>query len=310
MCAVLCWSDTVIDMMKKHDKSLDTKLASTSRHDKHRSSYMHHSLKMLLLIGLAFIVWLPLLVVIFTSFKTRAEIATAVPTLLPQTFTFDNYARLFRLMRFEVYLWNSLLVASLTAAISLLVSSLAAYALVWLRFKGKRIFQGFTLFVYLFPQILLVVPLFLMCYRLGLLDTKFALVLTYLAFILPFGIWMLKNYFESISRTLVDAALVDGCTYWQCLWRVVLPVCLPGLATVLTYSFILGWNEYMFASILISSNPSRTVAIGVQTLIGNHGTDFTLLTAAAVVMIIPTLIFFMFIQRWFIEGLTLGGSQD
>jgi multiple sugar transport system permease protein len=266
--------------------------------------------KLMFLTVIALIIWLPILATIFTSFKLRSEIAVAIPTLLPQSFSLDNYERLFRVMRFDVYLWNSLLVASCTSAISLLASSLAAYALVWFKFRGKSLFQGFTLFVYLFPQILLAIPLFLMCYRLQLLDTKFALVLTYLAFILPFGIWMLKNYFESISGDLVDAALVDGCSYWQCLLRVVLPVCLPGMATVLTYSFILAWNEFMFANILISSNSNRTVSIGVQTLVSNHGTDFSLLTAAAVVMIIPTLIFFISVQRWFIEGLTLGGARE
>lgn len=266
--------------------------------------------KLILMVVVALVIWIPILVTFFTSFKMRSEIATLVPALLPETFCLDNYERLFRVMNFDVYLRNSLIVASVTSIISLLASSLAAYSLVWLKFRNQNIFQGFTLVVYLFPQILLVIPLYLMCYHLNLLDTAFALILTYLAFILPFGIWMLKNYFQSISKDLVDAARVDGCKDWQCLLRVVLPVCLPGLATVMTYSFIMAWNEFMFANILISSNSSRTVAVGVQALIGNHGTDFSLLTAAAIMMIIPTLIFFVLIQKWFIEGLTLGGVQE
>lgn len=271
---------------------------------------MKYAGKFLALAAIAFIVWLPIIVVAVTSFKTRAEIVTAVPSLLPESLNWDNYVRLFRVMKFGNYLVNSVIVAGFTAVISLFVSSLAAYALVWLEFRGKNAFVALNLFVYIFPQILLAIPLFLMCYELGLLDTRFALVLTYMSFILPFGIWMLKNYFQTISRELVEAARIDGCNYFQCLIHVVLPVCLPVLATVLTYSFVLGWNEYMYANILIKSNSMRTVAIGVQTLVGTHGADFGLLTAAAVVMIIPVIIFFFTVQRLFIEGLTMGSVKE
>lgn len=271
---------------------------------------MKYAGKFLALAAIALIVWLPIIVVVVTSFKTRSEIVTAVPSLLPESLNWDNYVRLFKVMKFGNYLVNSMLVAGFTAVISLFVSSLAAYALVWLEFRGKNAFIALNLFVYIFPQILLAIPLFLMCYGLGLLDTRFALVLTYMSFILPFGIWMLKNYFQTISRELVEAARIDGCNYFQCLIHVVLPVCLPVLATVLTYSFVLGWNEYMYANILIKSNSMRTVAIGVQTLVGTHGADFGLLTAAAVVMIIPVIIFFFTVQRLFIEGLTMGSVKE
>jgi len=271
---------------------------------------MKYAGKFMALAAIAFIVWLPIIVAVVTSFKTRSEIVTAVPSLLPESLNWNNYVRLFRVMKFGDYLMNSALVAGFTAVISLFVSSLAAYALVWLEFRGKNAFIALNLFVYIFPQILLAIPLFLMCYGLGLLDTRFALVLTYMSFILPFGIWMLKNYFQTISRELVEAALIDGCNYFQCLIHVVLPVCLPVLATVLTYSFVLGWNEYMYANILIKSDSMRTVAIGVQTLVGNHGADFGLLTAAAVVMIIPVIIFFIAVQRLFVGGLTMGSLKE
>lgn len=251
------------------------------------------------------VVWLPIIVALFTSFKPRAEITSVNPSLVPREFTFDNYLRLFRVMDYWVYLKNSSIVAASTAAISLLVSSLAAYSLVWLKFKGKRLFLGMTLFAYMFPQILLVIPLFLLCHRLHLLDTRFALVLTYLSFVLPFGIWMQKNYFQSISSDLVDAALIDGCSYFKCMTRVILPLCLPAMATVLTFSFVLAWNEYMFANILISTDSVRTGSIGLQTLIGNNASDYGLLTAASVILAIPVVLFFLLVQRYFREGLTL-----
>jgi multiple sugar transport system permease protein len=131
-----------------------------------------------------------------------------------------------------------------------------------------------------------------------------------LSFILPFGIWLLRNYFQTIPKDLVEAALIDGCNHCQCLIHVVLPICLPVMATVLTYSFVLGWNEYLFANILIKTDSIRTVAIGVQTLVGSHGTDYGLLTAAAVVMIIPVIIMFIFVQRLFIDGLAMGSVKE
>lgn len=268
-----------------------------------------HALRIAALVLITLLVWLPLVVTVSTSFKPKSDIATANPSIIPRGITFDNYMRLFRIMSFGTYMKNSLIVAVSTAAVSLLVSSLAAYSLVWLKFRGKKVFIGMTLFVYMFPQILLVIPLFLLCYQLGLLDTRFALVLTYLSFILPFGIWMLKNYFQTISSDLVDAALVDGCNYFQCMTKIVLPLALPAMATVLTFSFVLAWNEYMFANILISSDAVRTGSIGLQTLIGNHATDYGGLTAASVVMAVPVVVFFLIVQRYFREGLTLGGTS-
>jgi multiple sugar transport system permease protein len=272
--------------------------------------YAKSSGKFLVLLFFSMIIWLPIIVVVFTSFKYRSEIFTLNPSIFPKTLNFDNYTRLLKLTDFGLYLKNSLLVAGFTSGISLLVSSLAAYALVWMEFKGKQGFIGLILIGYIFPQILLVIPLFLMCFNLHLLDTKLALVLTYLSFILPFAVWTLRNYFLSISSDLVDAGLIDGCNYFQCLVRVVLPVCLPVMATVLTYSFVLAWDEYMFANILIQSDVNRTVAIGVQAIVGSHATDYGLLTAASVLMILPVIIFFILVQRLFIDNLMMGSVKE
>lgn len=268
-----------------------------------------HIFRIIFLGIITFIIWIPIIVTIFTSFKARSEIVTLTPSLFPRKFTFDNYIKLFNILDFKIYLRNSLIVATLTASISLFISSLAAYAIVWIRFRGKRAILNSILFVYMFPQILLSIPLFLMCHKLNLLDNKFVLVLIYLSFILPFAIWTLKGYFEAIPSELVDAGLIDGCNYFKCLTKIVLPVSLPAITTVSIYSFVLAWNEYLFANTLISSNSSRTISIGVQTLIGSHGTDFGLLTAASVIMIIPVILFFVLVQKYFMDGLTEGSIK-
>ncbi len=267
-------------------------------------------MKFSFLLLLALVIWIPIIVVVFTSFKDRSEIVMQNPSLLSKSINFKNYIRLFNVMDFGVYLKNSLIVAAATSSFSLIISSLAAYALVWIKFKGKNAFISFIMFVYIFPQILLAIPLFLMCYRLGLIDTKFALILTYLSFIMPFGIWMTRNYFQTIPKDLVDAGLLDGCNHMQCLFHVVIPASLPVFASVLIFSFVLAWSDYMFANILIQTNLNRTAAIGLQTLVSSHGTDFGLLCAAAVVMALPVVIFSAFIQRLFIGDLAIGSVKE
>ncbi|MFA5385146.1 MAG: carbohydrate ABC transporter permease [Eubacteriales bacterium] len=277
---------------------------------KNKSGFWNKAIRLLLLMIITYILLFPMTVALFTSLKPPGEVITATPSLLPHNFTLQNYRVLFSLREFPRYLWNSLLVSCYTALISILVSSLAAYALVWMNFTGKRTIVKAIFFTYMFPQILLVLPLFLMCYELNLIDTKMALVLTYLSFSLPFCVWMLKSFFESIPEELVEAAMLDGCTYLQCLFKVVLPVSIPAVTAVLVFSFVLGWSEYLFANTLIISDTNRTIAIGLQTLIGYYRVDYGLLTAASVVMTLPVLLFFVSVQKYFIEGLVIGSVKE
>lgn len=277
---------------------------------KNRKSLGLNIMRLTILIIITFILFFPMFVTIFTSFKPPEEIITTTPKLLPQNFTLRNYRNLFSAREFITYLKNSTVVASFTAITSMIISSLAACAIVWMKFPGKRIVVRSILFTYMFPSILLVIPLFILCYQMGLIDQKFGLVLTYLSFSVPFGIWMLKSYFESIPKELIEVALIDGCSYFKCLTHVVLPISLPAITTVGIYSFILGWSEYLFANTLIISDSKRTVAIGLQTLIGYHRMDFGILTAASVIMVVPVLILFISVQKYFIKGLTVGSVKE
>ncbi len=277
---------------------------------KSNSGFWNKAIRLVLLMILTYVLLFPMTVALFTSLKPPGEVITATPSLLPHDFTLQNYRVLFSLREFPRYLLNSFLVSCYTALISILVSSLAAYALVWMNFTGKRTIVKAIFFTYMFPQILLVLPLFLMCYELNLIDTKMALVLTYLSFSLPFCVWMLKSFFESIPEELVEAAMLDGCTYLQCLFKVVLPVSIPAVTAVLVFSFVLGWSEYLFANTLIISDTNRTIAIGLQTLIGYYRVDYGLLTAASIVMTLPVLLFFVTVQKYFIQGLVVGSVKE
>lgn len=264
----------------------------------------------LLLSIVTFIIIFPMVITFFTSLKPIGEVITAAPTLLPQHFTLDNYIKLFKVRNFPQYMYNSLWVASFTAILSLMISSLAAAAIIWMKFPGRKLVAKGILAAYMFPQILLIIPLFIMCYRLNLIDTKFSLVMAYLSFSLPFSVWMLKTFFESIPAELVQAALVDGCSYWQVLHRIILPISLAGITTVVIFSFVLGWSEYLFAANLITSDSNRTIAVGLQTLLGYYRTDYALLTAASVTMSLPVYCLFVMVQKYFIKGLTVGAVKE
>jgi len=267
-------------------------------------------IKLLALCLITLVLSFPVIIVFFTALKPPGEIFTAQPAILPHLFTLQNYIDLFRIREFPHYLLNSFLVAVLTASATLIIALLAACAIVWMRFPAKKMIAKSILFTYMFPEILMVIPLYLLCFRLDLLDTKAGLVLTYLSFTLPFSIWMLKSFFESISIELIEAALLDGCNYLRCLIRVVLPVSLPGVAAVLIFSIILAWSEYLFANTLIISDTNRTMAIGLQTLLGYYRTDYGLLTAAGMVMVTPVLVFFIAVQKYFIKGLLVGAVKE
>ncbi len=255
------------------------------------------------------ILLLPLIIIFFTSFKPIGEVITVEPTFFPQVFTMQNYINLFTIRAFPKYMLNSFFVASFTAMISLTAASFAAFAIVWIQFSGKKIIVKMLLVTYMVPKILLLIPLFIMCYRLNLIDTRMGLVLTYLSYTLPLSVWLLKTYFESIPVELVESALIDGCDYFKCLVKIVLPVALPGIATVFIFTFVSGWTEYLFANILINSDGNRTIAAGLQTLLGYYRSDYALLAAASTVMTLPVFILFIFIQKQFIKGLTIGAVK-
>ncbi len=262
--------------------------------------------KILILSGITILVFSPVMLTVLTSIKPMHEIITAHPEILPQQPTLENYHDIFSHQEFLGYLLNSFLVAGLTAFLSTILASFAAYAMVWFQFPGKRVLSRTVFLTYMFPEIILVIPLFLMCNEMNLIDNRFSLVLVYLSFSLPFSIWLLKVFFESLTGNLIEAAMLDGCNDLQCLLKIILPLSRPVLITVFVLSFVMGWNEYLYANTLIISDSNRTIAVGLQTLIGYHQVNFGLLTAAGVIMMLPVLVLFLIVQKYIIHDLSLG----
>ena len=206
-------------------------------------------------------------------------------------------------------IWNSMLAATGTAVLNLVLGVLAGYSFARLRFPGRTA----VLFLYLgsrmVPGIALIVPLYLVIQRAGLLDTLLALVVTYLTFTLPFTIWLLKSYFQGIPRELEEAALVDGCGFWRMMGRVLLPAAAPGLVAAAMFAFMTAWNDSLFAVLLTSSMAAKTAPVVVAGFATDVTTERTLMAAGGVLAVVPPLVLAFLFQRLIVQGLVSGAVK-
>ena len=263
----------------------------------------------LLALGACCLLGAPFLWMLVTSLKGPQELALQYPTLIPRHPDPGNYARVLVQAGFGRYFLNSALVAVATTLISVALAALAGYAFARFRLPGGKALLLGILATQMFPGILLAIPLYGLLRDLRLLDSLPGLVLVYTTFALPFCVWMLRNYFLTVPRELEESALVDGCTRLGALWRVVLPVARPGIAATGIFSFILAWNEFLYANTFISSAEKRTLAVGLQALIGEFTTDWGLLMAGAVVTTAPLVLAFLGVQRRLTQGFAAGAVK-
>lgn len=258
---------------------------------------------------LMFLVLAPFYWIFTSSIKEPQEIIAREPTLLPQSFTTEHYDKLLRNSDFPTYLGNSLIVAIGTMVITVVLSTLAAYGLYRLRFPGRKMLFRIILITYAFPGVLLLVPLYDMMSRLGLVDHLHALIIVDVTLAAPFAVWMLQAFFRTIPQELEEAAALDGATRLGIIVRILLPLAAPGVASIATFAFISSWTEYIFASILILSESNRTVPVGLAGIIGQYQVDWGLLLAGATVTALPVIALFALVGRNFVEGLTAGAVR-
>jgi multiple sugar transport system permease protein len=251
----------------------------------------------------------PLYWMVTTSFKTNAEVYGTTATLWPRQPTLANYRVLFTKTPFVVYFQNSSLIALATTAITVVTSAFGAYALVRLRFPGRRLLARGLVYTYLVPQALLFIPLFTILVNAGLSNTRTGLVLTYLGFTVPFCTWLLMGYFLSVPVELEEAGLVDGCSRLGVLFRIVMPVTLPALAVTAFFSFTLSWNEYLYASVFVSDVNAKTIPTGIPSFIIEDVFFWGPMMASTVLSVIPPLAVYFVFQRWLLTGLTLGAVK-
>lgn len=263
----------------------------------------------LTLLALVILVALPFWWVVSGSFKLPQEIIARKPTFLPHSFTLQHYVKLLANSAYTTYVGNSLIVATFSTLITLALAVPAAFAFFRLRFPGRRTLFRIILLAYAFPSIVVLIPLFGMFTKLGIIDTLPALVVVNVAFALPFSIWMLRSFFAGVPKEIEEAAVMDGAPPTVILRRVMLPLIAPGMASVAIFAFITSWTEYVFASVLIISDAKRTVPVGFAGIIGQYQIDWGLLLAGVVLAVAPVVILFAFIGRWFVSGLTEGAVK-
>lgn len=246
---------------------------------------------------------------ISTAFKDSREIFATPPTLIPHTFTLENLQRLFTETRALTYLRNSAMVSLSTVALTIAVATPAAYSLTRFRFPGREQIAATVLFTYMFAPIMIIVPFYVMMRFLGLTNTHFGLVLAYTAFCLPFGLWMLRTFFQSIPVDIEQAAMIDGANRFQTVVYVVLPLALPGVVATSIFTFILTWNDYIFARILISADELKTLPVGIADLYNASVVDWGMIMAAGLLVLTPVLGVFFVIQKYMVAGLGAGALK-
>lgn len=244
-----------------------------------------------------------------TSVKPEDELYGAVVTYWPKHITFEAYTKLFTTtVDFLTAMKNSFIVASLTTIVALTASTLAAYAFSRYQFVGRKLLMSIFLCNNMFPTVLLLIPLYSIMRKMGLLYTPASLILSYTTFTIPFSVWLLLGFLNDLPMSLEEAALVDGCNRGSAFIRIILPILGPSLVATGVYIFMQSWNEYTFA-MMFTNTASRTIPVALKSLIGQLGVQWDLLTAGGIITIIPVCIMFFFAQKRLVEGLTAGAVK-
>jgi multiple sugar transport system permease protein len=259
--------------------------------------------------ALGLLVLLPFWWVVSSSFKPAQEIIAREPTFWPQSVTLRHYETLLAASDYGAYLVNSLAVAALSTLLVLAVAVPAAYAFFRLEFRGRATLYRTVLLAYAFPSIVVLIPLFALYARLGLVDTRLGLVLANAAFATPFAIWMLRSFLAQVPPEIEEAARLDGGPPLVVLRRILLPLVAPGVGAVAVFAFVSAWTEYVFASVLILSDERRTLPVGFAGIIGQYQIDWGLLLAGATLALLPVVVVFALVGRLFVAGLTEGAVK-
>jgi arabinogalactan oligomer/maltooligosaccharide transport system permease protein len=266
------------------------------------------------LIALVAIVLYPVLLVCKKAFEPGRQFALSASPV-PTTVTLDHFGELFTArgahgeLLFLRHTLNSIVVALLTTVVGVALSCTAAYALSRFRFPGRR--SGLTMFlvVQMFPATLLIMPLYVLLDRLGLLNSIAGLVLVYATTAIPFCVWTLKGYFDGLPRELEEAARMDGAGPWTCFFRIVLPLARPGLAVTALFSFMTAWNEFIMASTFLTDEARYTLPVLIQSSVGQFSADWGFFAAGAIVTSLPVMALFYVLQRYLVGGLTAGSVK-
>jgi multiple sugar transport system permease protein len=260
--------------------------------------------------GLLLALVFPTLWVFLTSIRPEREVFSDTFRLISSTITFESYRALIATTTFATYIRNSLVVSLITTLVAVSVSMLAAYSFSRRRFRFRGILLITVVFSQLFPYVILITPIYVIFYHLKLVNTLLGLIIAYVATTVPFCVYMLLGYLDSVPRELDEAAIIDGCSTLRVIWSVVLPVAWPGVAATAIYSFAQAWNEYLIALTLVTRNELKTIPVGLASFFGEYTTRWDLVMTASVLATVPTLLIFLVLQRQLVSGLAAGAVKQ
>lgn len=271
-----------------------------------RRERLINTLSYLALTAAIVIVFIPLAWMLSVSLRPNIEVMKMPPSWLPEVFTLEGYAKIFSNPRYLIVFLNTTIVSLLVTLISLFLGAMAAYALARFKFAGQRMVLMFLITTQMFPLVLLCIPYFRIFITLGLYDTRTSLVIVYLTFTLPFCVLMLRSYFVGVPRDIEEAAMVDGCTRLGAIFRTLVPISYPAFLGAGLYAFLLAWNEFLFAVVLIESWENRVLTMAIYSLMAEFVTDWNAMMAFSVLASLPLVVVFIFLQRYMVQGMTAG----
>ena len=251
----------------------------------------------------------PLLWMLVSSFKPAEQLFVSPPRLLPSTLTLDWYRNVMLQSDAPTYFRNSLVIGAATTAICLSIGTLAAYGVTRFEFPGKRVFLIGALLSYVFPAIVLFVPIYMIINSLGLIDALAGVVIAHTILTFPFALWMLRSFFIAIPREIDEAAWVDGASYFMTFVAIILPLALPGVFSVGVFVFVLSWNEYLFAGVLITSGSLKTIPVGISEFITSFDVRWGEIMAVGALATMPVIALFLSVQRFFLRGVIAGAIK-
>jgi len=280
----------------------------------HREQIETGLLRIFHVLGLLFFFFLvvfPFYWLILASLKPLILLTTDPLNLwpIPGELTMSAYKEIWFQFRFGRYFANSAYVSVLTVLLTVTFATLAAYTTARLRFRGRAFLSRSILVIYMFPAIVIAVPIYAFYTKLGLRNDLHGLLLVYLAQTLPVAIYMLHSYFKTLPPDLEEAGLIDGCSRLGVIWRITVPLSLPAMASVALYTFMIAWNEFLFAFLFLDSPSKFTLSRGIMQIADNIDVSQQLLMAAAVIATVPIIVFFLILERYLVRGLTAGGVK-
>ncbi len=266
----------------------------------------------LLVIATCIVLIFPIYWMVVTSLLKRGTLLTYPPKLFPGLgdIHLEPYFNVVKQNSLMNWFFNSTVITFFSTLFSLIISTFAAYSLSRYQSACNRLMGYCLLIIRMLPGTLMIIPLYMIFQKMGLLNNKLALVIGNVAFITPFAVWMMKGYFDGIPGSLEESAQIDGCTLLQSIWKIILPLTAPGLAATTIYSAMLSWDEFLLAKTFMTGQDSWTITVGITSLIGEHVVIWDELMAMAVLSIIPILILFVILEKYLVSGLTGGAVKQ